>query len=469
MTRTLRSCLAVAALTLIAGCSRSVVGARVGIDPVPAVHLFENHSSSLIAWRRAGVRDRILVHLDGHADLDWLPDSTVRRLAAASPDDLAALELHAYELDGKTLERFGIWNFVYPAARLGLVREYVWVVPDGTLRDPQAAQELVRTMILGKMQGISLDEARTLRLDGRAIRGTILGIKITVCELDDLPEFLEPVLLDIDLDYLTTRSATTQEVLFEPAVLPDALLARLGRRGVRTDLATISYSTMGGYLPPSCRWLGPALRAALRREPEAKPVAAAPVLEDAQLFEADALWLNERYADALPLYAAYRASRPQGPLLAYTLRREAGCLARTGHPDEAIAKLREVIALAPDHGDTRLDLGLLLRERGDLDGAIEQFLAARKILPELATYAMALGTTYAMQDRINEAVDAVEAAVSLRPTWVKAQVNLGVLLARAGRPVDAAEHLEAAAMLEPGDPEVMRLLERLKEWGQVSH
>jgi len=459
MTRTLRSCFAVAALTLAAACPRSRV------DPVPAVHLFENHSGSLIAWRTAGVRDRILVHLDGHADLDWLPDATIRRLASASPDEFAALELHPYELDGKTLERFGIWNFVYPAARLGLVREYVWVVPDGTLRDPKAAQELVRTMILGKMQGISLDEAETLRLDGRAIRGTILGIKITVCELDDLPEFSEPVLLDIDLDYLTTRSATTQEVLFEPAVLPNALLARLGRRGVRTDLATISYSTMGGYLPPACRWLGPALRSALRGEPEAKPVVAGPVLEDAQLYEADALWLNERYADALPLYAAYRASRRQGPFIAYTLRREAGCLARTGHADEAIAKLHEVIAIAPDHGDTRLDLGLLLRERGDLDGAIAQFLAARKILPGLATYAMALGTTYAMQDRINEAVDAVEDAVSLRPTWVKAQVNLGVLLARVGRPVDAATHLEAAAMLEPGDPEVLRLLEQLKRQG----
>ncbi len=459
MTPTQRSFMAFAALALAAACGTPRV------DAVPAVHLFENHSGSLIAWRAAGVRDRILVHVDGHADFDWLPDATIRRLAAASPDELAALELHPYELDGKTLDRFGIWNFVYPAARLGLVREYVWVVPDGTLRDPQAAQELVRAMILGKMQGISLDEARTLHLEGRVIRGTILGIKVTVCELDDLPRFDEPVLLDIDLDYLTTRSATTQEVLFEPAVMPDALVARLGRRGIRTDLATISYSTMGGYLPPTCRWLGPALRAALRREPEAKAVAADPILQDAQLFEADALWLNERYADALPLYTAYRASRPQGPFLAYTLRREAGCLARAGHPDEAIAKLREVIAIAPDHGDTRLDLGLLLRERGDLDGAIAQFLAARKILPELATYAMALGTTYGMQDRIAEAVETVEAAVSLRPTWVKARVNLGFLLARVGRPVDAATHLNAAAMLEPGDPEVLRLLEQLRRQG----
>ena len=535
---TLRPFIAAAALTLAAGCGRSggeagrpvarlTHGARVGIDPVPAVHLFENHSASLIVWRRAGVRDRILVHLDGHADLDWLPDATIARLAAADPDELQALELHPYAIDGKTLERFGIWDFIYPAARLGLVREYVWVVPDGTLRDPQAAEELVRQMVLGKMQMIPLDEARTLHLEGRTIHGTILGLKTTICELDDLPTFDEPVLLDVDLDFLTTRSASSQEVTARPSLVPGPLVARLRARGVRADIATISFSTMGGFLPPACRWLGPALVAALERAPDAegdrwtrraeadaaseagresaavatwralsaehpedgslwyalsraeaksgrssaeaaalaKAVAADPVLEDAPLFEADALWLNQRYAEALDVYKDYRRARPSGPFLAYTLRREAGCLVRTGHADEAIATFRKVIAIAPDHADTRLDLGLLLRDRGDLDGAIAQFLEARKILPDLAAYAMVLGTTYAKQGRIGEAVGALEVAVSRRPTWVQAQVNFGLLLAQVGRPVDAATHLNAAAMLEPRDPQIARLLARLRRQG----
>jgi tetratricopeptide (TPR) repeat protein len=535
---TLRPFIAAAALTLAAGCGRSggeagrpaatlTHGARVGIDPVPAVHLFENHSASLIVWRRAGVRDRILVHLDGHADLDWLPDATIARLAAADPDELQALELHPYAIDGKTLQRFGIWDFIYPAARLGLVREYVWVVPDGTLSDPQAAEELVRRMILGKMQMIALDEVRTLHFDGRTIRGTILGLPITICELGDLPAFDEPVLLDVDLDFLTTRSATSQEVTARPWLAPGSLVLRLSSRGIRADIATISFSTMGGFLPPACRWLGPALVAALRRAPEAegdrwtrrveadaaseagresaavaawrglsveypedgslwyalsraearsgrssaaaaartKAVAADPVLVDAPLFEADALWLNQRYPEALVLYEDYRRARPSGPFLAYTLRREAGCLMREGHADEAIATLRKVIAMAPDHADTRLDLGVLLRDRGDLDGAIAQFLEARNILPDWAAYAMALGTTYARQNRIDEAVPALEAAVSRRPTWVQAQVNLGLLLAQAGRPVDAATHLNAAAMLEPHDPQIAQLLARLRRQG----
>ncbi len=535
---TMRPHLAVAAAVIAAGCGGSGVepsrphsgalpGPRVGIDPVPEIHLFENHSSSLIAWRRAGVRDRILVHLDGHADLDWLPDVTIARLAASDPEDLAALELHPYAVDGTTLERFGIWDFVYPAARLGIVREYVWVVPDGTLVDAQAADEVVRRMILGKMQMIALDEAKSLRLEGRVIRGTILGLKATICELADLPAFAEPVLLDIDLDFFTTRSATTQEVTPRPWITPGPIVDRLRERELRADIATLSFSTMGGYLPPACRWLGPAMvtalrqgpradgerwirraeadaaaeaggesaaiaawsklaverpddgslwyalasayersgRVALQAEARAKAVAADPVLEDARLFEADVLWMNQRYAEALDLYRAHRRESPAGPFLAYGLRREGGCLARMGRDDEAIATLRRVIAMAPDHGDTRLDLGLLLRGRGDLDGAAAQFQEARRILPDLAAYAMALGTTRALQGRLGEAVDAITAAVGRRPTWTQAQVNLGVLLVEAGRPVDAATHLNAAAMLEPGDPQIARLLAQLRRSG----
>src|SRR5258706_11871745 len=104
---TLRPIIAFAALTLAAGCGRTgteaqrgtatpAPGARVGLDPIPAVHLFENHAASLIVWRRAAVRDRILLHLDARADLDWLPDVTIARFAAADADELAALEQHPY-------------------------------------------------------------------------------------------------------------------------------------------------------------------------------------------------------------------------------------------------------------------------------------------------------------------------------------------------------------------------------------
>jgi tetratricopeptide (TPR) repeat protein len=505
-------------------------GARVGLDPVPAVHLFENHSSSLLAWRLAEQRDRVLVHVDGHSDLDWLPDETVARIAAAGPDELAAMDLHPYAMDGSTYRRFGIWNFIYPAARLGVVREYVWVVPDGTMDTPQKAGELVRELVLDKIQMITEDEANTLRYEDRRIRGRVLGLEMTICELADLPAFDVPVLLDIDLDFLTTRSGTTQEVTAEPWITPDELVGKLRERGLRADMATLSYSTMGGYLPPACRWVGPAMAGALRRTIDAdgarwaghaaaaaaaragrgaeaaallrklvaaypqdgaawyalarydrshgdeagarrafeQALTADPLLLDAELFEADGLWMNERYGEARERYHAYAASRGDGPFAAYALRREAGCLMREQRDDEAIALFRKVVAAAPEHADTRLDLGVLLRTRGDTDAAVVEFREARRLLPSRAAYALALGTTYAQQGKLEDALREVQAAVKLRPTWAQAQINLAAILLDIGRPVDAVAALNAAARLAPAHPQLAALVEAARRQGVLT-
>jgi tetratricopeptide (TPR) repeat protein len=510
---------------LAAGCSGGSSGVAPsasgvpGESAVPLVHLFENHSSALVKWRTAEVRDRILVHLDGHADFDWLPDETVARLAAARPQDLPALELHPYAVDGTTLSRFGIWNFIYPSVRLGLVREFYWVVPDGTLADREAGVEFARDVLFGKLHGASVEEARELRFEGRVLRGTLLGVPVTVCELADLPRIDEPVLLDIDLDYFTTRSATTQEVTERPWAAPQEALKTLAAKGIRTDLATISLSTIGGYFPPENRWIGPAVYRALREpgsagfeamarrgaagalvasgdkaaaeaawrertaaDPEdgsawyalarvlrgrgdergsveafAEAVRRDPTLAAADLFEGDRLWLNQQWAAALAFYRAYAASNPGSAFAPYTQRRIATCLMRTGRDDEAIETLRRVVTLAPRHGDTRLDLGVLLRERGKLDEAVAELRTAREILPDLGTYALALGTTYLQMGRTDEAIAELETAVARRPTWAPARAALAAALMGRQRFAEAAEHARIAVFLNPDNPGFHRL------------
>lgn len=491
-----------------------------GESAIPLVHLFENHSSSLVKWRGAEVRDRILVHLDGHADFDWLPDDTIARIAAARPQDLAALELHPYALDGTTLSRFGIWNFIYPAVRLGLVREFYWVVPDGTLRDREAGAAFARDVLFGKLHGASVEEARDLRSEGRVLRGTLLGVPITVCELADLPRIDEPVLLDLDLDYFTTRSATTQEVVERPWISPQAVLRTLAAKGIRSDLATVSLSTIGGYFPPENRWIGPAVVRALREpgaagleamarrgaagalaasgdapaaekawreatasDPEdgsawyalarvlrgkgddrasveafAESVRRDPTLAAADLYEGDRLWLNQAWEPALSFYQAYAGSNAHSPFAPYAERRVASCLMRLGRDDEAIATLRRVVAVAPRHGDSRLDLGVLLRERGRLDDAVAELRTAREILPDLGTYAMALGSTYFQMGRVKEAIAELETAVAKRPTWAPARAALASALLHERRFDEAAENARIAVFLAPDNPQFRRLL-----------
>ena len=519
---------------LLAGCvatdpapsgRRPVDPVLVGQDPVPRVHLFENNSSALIAWRRAGVRERILVHLDGHGDLDWLPEETIVRLAAATPEELEDLELHPYSVEGDTLDRFGIWNFIYPASRMGIVREMIWVVPDGTLGSLAAAQSLVRELLVRKLQMIQFEELRAMRFHPGMVRGEVLGLPITICELDNLPPIDEPVLLDIDLDYFTTRSALTQYVTDRPWTSPERVVRALWEKRIHTDLVTICFSTIGGYMPSSGRWMGHALVEQLRfpgadrargdptaatenrqgldltaevrryrelvdRHPEdasmwyglaealratgqaeAASDAAArageldPLLLHAELFAADRLWMNEGYEAALARYERYIARFPDGPFTTYAKRRRAGCLMRTRRDDEAVAAYRQVVELAPSHADSRLDLGILLREQGRMAEAIEQMLAARRILPQRGTYALALGTTYLLDGQTDLAIQHLEFAVKRQPCVPATRGNLSNALVQNGRYQEAAQHLRIALMLQPNSPRFQVLAAQLNRRG----
>ena len=520
----------------LAGCNESlptvggkVVGdsGEVGVDSIRAVRLFENHSTALIEWQRAEVRDRVLVHLDGHADLDWLPDATVARIAAARPDELPGLELHPYTLDGTTLSRFGIWNFIYPAARMGIVRELVWVVPDGSLGDDESIVRMAHEILVGKLEMVSVDEALSLRPVGRAIQGEILGVPILVCEIGDLPVIREPVLLDVDLDYFTTGSALSQEVTEGPWITPRAVVDVLQKKQIRTDLVTLSYSTIGGFLPPGSRWIGPAMVRELRNpradlpdgdrarmeaqeareagargraaelygawtrvEPDSacawysysealleagrreeslaaarQAVALDPILAHDALFKADRFWFNRDYASALAGYSSYLERLPVGPFTAYALRRQGGCLMHLNRDEEARQVYGRMLELAPDHGDSLLDLGILLREDGDMAGALELLRKAREVLPDRSSYARALGTTYLMNGEIQPAIVELSAAAEMKPTSVVIRRNLAIALIQAGRAAEAADQIRIALLLEPANPAIRQIALQLQRAG----
>src|SRR5260370_41990787 len=76
-----------------------------GHKPSP-VHLMENHDGAYYIWREAGVRRKILVHIDAHHDMWWVKDKNAAFVTIA--------------------------NFICPALKKDLVKEVYWVVPDAT-------------------------------------------------------------------------------------------------------------------------------------------------------------------------------------------------------------------------------------------------------------------------------------------------------------------------------------------------
>lgn len=190
------------------------MSSAVGVDPIDQVFIFENHDEAVDRWRLAGVRNRLLVHVDAHHD-------AVRR----SPH-----------------EPITIANYVRAAIEEGLVREAIWAVPEPSWQRP------------------SIRRAITRHVAG-------LQIPMRACPVSALPVRSEPVLLDIDVDYFVTPAVRfgAPDVLSPlPWCRPGDLANKLRERQVCTDLVTIAYSVEGGHTPLQWKYLGDALGSALR-------------------------------------------------------------------------------------------------------------------------------------------------------------------------------------------------------------
>jgi len=88
----------------------------------------------------------------------------------------------------------------------------------------------------------------------------------------------------------------------------------------------------------------------------------------------------KRYENAKDLYIRALAIDPKNPAVRTDL---ASCFRNLGQPEQAIAELKTVLALAPDHPLALFNLGVILwNDRGDKEGAIQSWEELLKKHPE---------------------------------------------------------------------------------------
>lgn len=157
---------------------------------------------------------------------------------------------------------------------------------------------------------------------------------------------------------------------------------------------------------------------------------------------------------------------------------------------EAEPFVRAAITLRPGNRDYRSNLGLILKEIGNSQEAIESFCAALAIDPDFPAALLNLGNVYLAtqqvaraetsfrrlleidgshadgcnslaslltgQGRASEAVKLFERSLESRPGHPEALVNLGRLLGKLGRYEEAVRHLRHAIDFGQGDPVLHR-------------
>lgn len=117
-------------------------------------------------------------------------------------------------------------------------------------------------------------------------------------------------------------------------------------------------------------------------------------------------------------------------------------------PTEAETAYRRALELDPAHREANLNLGRLLHEAGDLDGALAHYGRARRADPRDARAPYNAGVALEDQGRAEEAAQAYQAALQLDGSLAEAHFNLSRLMEAAGRRAEALEHLVAYKRLQ---------------------
>ena len=145
-----------------------------------------------------------------------------------------------------------------------------------------------------------------------------------------------------------------------------------------------------------------------------------------------------------------------------TVQYQAGLTAQLlGQPEEAIIHYRNAITIQPDVDLPRQNLGVLLQQQGDFDGAVEQFRAAKENARDRKTVEsnrlnlgdalLGQGFIRYRQGRIPEAIDCFEESNQLIPGRADTLGRLGQAQLAARQVPQAVASLERAFQLAPAD------------------
>lgn len=118
--------------------------------------------------------------------------------------------------------------------------------------------------------------------------------------------------------------------------------------------------------------------------------------------------------------------------------------------EEAAACFHHAVQLAPDFPRALNNLGYVLLELEDVDGAIENCQQAVRYDPDYPLARNNLGNAYRANKESEKAKTQYEAAIRLRPDYPQALHNLGVILIDMNEPEKAKAPLRRALELQPG-------------------
>jgi tetratricopeptide (TPR) repeat protein len=168
---------------------------------------------------------------------------------------------------------------------------------------------------------------------------------------------------------------------------------------------------------------------------------------EAHVFLAMMYAKDEDCAKAMPEIRQALDANPGVPLVNFL---NGQCLMDEKRSDfeGAIAAFRAELAIDPNHFESNLFLGNLLREGGRAEEALGTLERAARLRPADVAAQFSLGAEYVALGRTEEALPLLERVAAAAPDHLQTQMQLAVVYHRLGRTADSARAREAVGRLQ---------------------
>ncbi len=419
-----------------------------------------------------------VVYLDAHLDLQQLDTFKIEKLQnCRSIDEIKALESPHY-LNPSEAYCYGIENFLYPAARLGILKHLYWVAP------PHIPRSYSESMLrhTQKMDGVDFAALTGFRQVGKsAMKGNLLGIDITICHYDDLPNLgvSKDYILDIDIDYFVSVPADL--IWIDPGKVLNSILNDLGN----PILSTVSHAVTSGFTPTTARFIGQYAKSVLQGsntdvEHYHRLYSASVLAQEGN--KREAIELAQRLVETRPecsatqflnaLLATDRDSQNQyferavnlDPIYNHSVLRDASAVPNRFKPfsktkmNTIVERFNKLPTESPQYEATQTAVGLLLAKAGRLKESLSILQSLEKEYEGHFDMAMALGIILSETPNLDIAERLLKRASERDKNRTESCFYLGEIAIKKNKLTDAIAHMKQAHDRAPAWEEPLKRL-----------